>query len=70
MHSPYEIKMHFVPPADLSGESLAALPGHESLSRKWGKELPNTKPPCLSTLVLNQKLSALQANLHLCSHNL
>jgi len=94
MHSPYEIRMHFVPPAEsqgrgslvgcrlwgrtesdttevtfsLSGESLAALPANESLSRKWGNELPNTKPPCLSTLVLNQKLSAPQANLHLCSH--
>lgn len=69
-HSPYEIKMHFVPPANLSGESLAALPANESLSRKWGNELPSTKPPCLSTLVLNQKLSAPQANLRLFSHNL
>ena len=69
-HSPYEIRMHFVPPANLSGESLAALPANESLSRKWGNELPNTKPPCLSTLVLNQKLSAPQANLRLFSHNL
>lgn len=51
------------------GKNLAALPSDESLSRKWGNELPNTELPCppRSTPVLSQKLLARQV---MCSHNL
>lgn len=69
MHTAYEIQMHFFLPVDLSGESLAALPCDRSLSRKWGNELPDTKPPSPHPHpVFSQEPPAPQTGLHLCSY--